>query len=198
MNFRLFFRYLTWLPCKYLSLFFSLFLFLCLSFPAPPAFCTSITSPATFCVNHGANGLAYGAATLSCRDITCDVLADASTCCAPAGNSATCASISDVTSFCLNNGNNNLVDNPEKVQCATSTCLITSGDAIKCCKPAPPAMCSSITDPSIFCVDFGNNGLVEYPEKEQCTSSMCFISTDASHCCKPAVSFHGTRSVYTR
>jgi hypothetical protein len=133
--------------------------------------------------------LAYGAATLSCSNVTCDVLADASNCCAPAGNSATCASISDVSSFCLNYGNNGLIEYPEKVNCATSTCLITSGDAIKCCKPAPPAMCSSIKDPSIFCVDFGNNGLIEYPEKEMCASSKCFILKDASHCCQPAVSF---------
>lgn len=68
---------------------------------APPASCTSIGAGITsFCQHHGANGLAYGATTLFCETAICNVLADASTCCAPASNSATCDSISDVTSFC--------------------------------------------------------------------------------------------------
>ena len=108
--------------------------------PAPPSPCTSIANPATFCANHGNNGLAYGAATLFCETATCDVLADASTCCKPAGNATTCDSISDVTSFCLNYGNNGLINGAASVHCATATCLITANDAIKCCKPAPPAL----------------------------------------------------------
>ena len=68
---------------------------------APPASCTSIGAGITsFCQHHGGNGLAYGATTLFCETSICNVLADASTCCAPASNSATCDSISDVTSFC--------------------------------------------------------------------------------------------------
>ena len=72
------------------------------------------------------------------------------------------------------------------MQCATATCLITNNDAIKCCAPAPPALCSSIKEPSVFCSTNGNNGLIDDPESEHCLSSTCVIVNDAAHCCNPA------------
>ena len=104
--------------------------------PAPPALCSTITSPGTFCANDGNNGLINNAGAVSCIKPTCTIVADAARCCKAALNAAKCDSIQNPTSFCASVGSSGLVANPGTVTCLTSTCSnTTSTDVDKCCKP---------------------------------------------------------------
>ena len=103
--------------------------------PAPPALCSSITGSeiSTFCANDGANGLIPNPAAVSCKTTTCTIVADAAHCCKAAADAAKCNSIQSPDTFCNLRGSAGLVDNPQTVTCATSTCTIDA-DLDKCCK----------------------------------------------------------------
>ena len=74
-----------------------------------------------------------------CLSSTCFIVNDAWHCCKPAADAATCASVADPSTFCMNDGSNGLINNPDKSLCSTSTCSPLE-DGRTCCKPAPPAL----------------------------------------------------------
>jgi hypothetical protein len=158
---------------------------------ANAAKCSSITDTMTFCANKGNNGLVNNPGSVSCATPVCTLSADGSTCCKPAPP-AKCSSISNPTTFCPNNGNNGLIDDAENTFCDTSTC-VASRDGVICCKPAlNAAKCNTITNPTSFCINHGNDGLVANPESINCATSTCNINPDAAKCCLPGSDDNGS------
>ena len=78
-----------------------------------------------------------------------------------------------------------MIENPVKTQCSTPTCSPFE-DKSTCCKPAPPALCSSINATEIFCANDGNNNLINNAQTVSCQTQTCTIVADAARCCQAA------------
>ena len=121
-----------------------------------------------------------------------------SECCTP----STCASIENPDAYCLDSGNNGLVDNPAKVDCSNTNCadstsicpmppyynLLAEGcvDHVRCCKPQN---CSQLGNDT--CVQQGYKELIDNPEDALCerhvydiTYATCTGHAHANTCCK--------------
>ena len=99
---------------------------------------------------------------------------------------AKCSSITNPSLFCANYGNSGLISAAASTDCADDPCTQQS-DGRTCCQPsANAAKCDTIINPSIFCSNYGNNGLIAAASTTSCASNQCSASLDGTTCCAPA------------
>ena len=111
----------TWSPCNVHNQ--------CMCQTPPPAKCSSISTPATFCDAYG-NGLKSSAPSTNCLTTSCNKADDAITCCKPVTAKCDSISISDIPSFCgIGNG---LIGAASTTDCQSTPCVKVN-DASACC-----------------------------------------------------------------
>ena len=149
--------------------------------------CDTVADPSDFC--ESGLGLKPNPGSISCGFSPCSkTQGDQLICCVPR---VFCDSISDLstptlTEFCVNNGENGLIDAAGSTTCDAPTGCTIVNDAAKCCKP--DAKCDTLTTSSTptlaaTCTGAAYTGaLIDAATSTYCADVSC-AESDASACC---------------